>query len=392
MNRNIALITLSIFLLLPIFADGDRPYVEIPVRVIDSGGFVENLTGDSFIVNENGKQQKIESVYLVHGNNIKKKILGKQTPSPTVSRNFILMFHARTYTSKIGNALQYFFNNVLLPGDQLTLMTPLRPYGFSRAVLASTSKNELVKKADMVLKRDIAIAATNYFILLEDMKDSIIKMGGGRIAKDRNCILGVSGNDVKTYLSKYRQQLENLEKQQTLTEPLLLKFANAFKKQKGRNLIYLFYQQEYRPIPNRNVLDAMGQAACMQGDKMELFESQRIKETIDTKKIINTFSDASTTMHFLFTTEKIEQNSDIPMKNQSEDMYNTLSKIARGTNGIVETSANPLAALKKAAENSSRYYLIRYKKNQPQSREDFKKIDVRLKQGNYKILHRNGHY
>jgi len=391
MNKHAFLIILPILLLLPLNAENDRAYVEIPVRVYNDGGFVDSLTEDDFIVNENGEQQKIEAVYLVDRNRIKKTV-GKQDINPTVSRNFILVFQAREYTSKIGDALEYFFNNVLLPGDQLTLMTPLRPYGFSRAVLATAGKKELIAKADTVLKRDIAIAATNYFIILDDMKDTIVKMGGGNIVKDQNCILGVTGNDVKTYLSKYRQHLENLEKLQPLTEPLLLKFANALKTQKGRNLIYLFYRQEYRPIPNRNVLDTMGQAACLNFDKVELFESERIKESIDTGKVINAFSDASTTVHFLFITEKTGQNSEIPMKNHSEDMYNTLSKIARETNGIVESSAAPLAALKKAVENSKNYYLVCYKKNQPHTPGEFKKIEVRLKQGNYKILHSIGRY
>lgn len=391
MNRTIFIIILSTFLLLPITVEGDQSYVEIPVRVLNSDGFVDNLTEKDLIIKEDGIQQKIEAIYLVDGNHIKKRV-GKQDIHPTVSRNFILMFHAKTYTAKLGNALEYFFNNVLLPGDQLTLMTPLRPYGFSGAALKSTSKKELIKKANMVLKKDIAIAGANYFINLDDMKDTIIKMGGGKTAKDQNSILGVTGNNIKTNLSKYRLHLENLEKQKTLTEPLLMKCANALKTQKGRNFIYVFYQQEYRPIPNRNVLDTMGQAACMQFDKVELFESERIKETIDTGKTINAISDAAATMHFLFITEKTDPNGDFLMKNHSEDMYNTLSKIARGTNGIVESSATPIAALKKAVGNSKNYYLICYKKNQPQTREKFRKIEVRVKEGNYKILHRPGYY
>ena len=94
--------------------------IEVPVRVFKGNTFVENLTSDDFEVYEDGKLQKIEAVYL-----IKKTIIEREEEQrkfvPETARNFYLIFEVAEFDSKIVDAMDYFIQNILIPGDNLVL-------------------------------------------------------------------------------------------------------------------------------------------------------------------------------------------------------------------------------------------------------------------------------
>ena len=79
---------------------------------------------------ENGITQKIDAVYLIKKKNVTKEE-GHQKFFPSVSRNFILMFEIIDYIPQIDESIDYFFNNILLPGDELTVFTPVKAYKFN---------------------------------------------------------------------------------------------------------------------------------------------------------------------------------------------------------------------------------------------------------------------
>ncbi|MBU4202420.1 MAG: hypothetical protein KKD59_00430, partial [Acidobacteria bacterium] len=54
---------------------------------------------------------------------------------PLVSRNFVLLFEIQEYLPRVGKAIDYFFENVILPGDTLTAVTPMRSYNFKKEAL-----------------------------------------------------------------------------------------------------------------------------------------------------------------------------------------------------------------------------------------------------------------
>ena len=76
--------------------------------------FIDNLTIDDFEVYEDGKLQKIEAVYLIKKTKIEREEeVTKKKFTPEVSRNFIFVFEIRDYFPKIGEVLDYFFNDVV---------------------------------------------------------------------------------------------------------------------------------------------------------------------------------------------------------------------------------------------------------------------------------------
>ncbi|MCK4758771.1 MAG: hypothetical protein KAT69_01915, partial [Candidatus Aminicenantes bacterium] len=101
--------------------------VEVPVRVFQGSAFVEDLTLSDFEVFEDGVPQRIEAVYLVKKRSIERREENKRF-APETARSFYLFFEVNEYTSKLGEAVDYFVHNVLVPGDNLTVVTPMNTY------------------------------------------------------------------------------------------------------------------------------------------------------------------------------------------------------------------------------------------------------------------------
>ncbi|MGD2295637.1 MAG: hypothetical protein PVF22_07350, partial [Candidatus Aminicenantes bacterium] len=81
--------------------------IEVPVRVLKSGHFIDNLTIGDFEVFEDGIPQRVEAVYLIKKKNIERRE-EKTRFLPETSRNFYLFFEITEYTGKVGDAVDYF--------------------------------------------------------------------------------------------------------------------------------------------------------------------------------------------------------------------------------------------------------------------------------------------
>ena len=105
--------------------------IEVPVRIFDGERFIDNLTINDFELLEDGIPQKIEAVYLVKKRSIERSEENKRF-TPKTTRNFYLFFEISNYTPRVGEAVDYFINNVLFPGDQLVIVTPMKTYRLAR--------------------------------------------------------------------------------------------------------------------------------------------------------------------------------------------------------------------------------------------------------------------
>jgi len=97
--------------------------IEIPVRVFKGDAFIDGLTMDDFEVREEGKIQKIEAVYLIKKSKIEKSEETKKFAPRVGRRSFILLFELDDYLPELGTALDYFFESVMQPGDDLQVVT-----------------------------------------------------------------------------------------------------------------------------------------------------------------------------------------------------------------------------------------------------------------------------
>jgi len=356
--------------------------IEIPVRVFKGSSFVDNLTIEDFEVYEDGKLQKIEAVYLIKKTSIKKKEEKKKF-TPEVSRNFVLLFQTMEYLPKVGDAIEYFFNNVILPGDNLTIITPLKTYNFNSKALEVLPKEEIIKQLKSKIKKDTRMGGLEYRSLLKDLHRQIS-----------------SPDEVSLSIS--RLLLSRLEQLRYVDEKKLLEFADFLKTKEGQKHVYLFYQKEVLPQ-----LDpaTYAQLMSLQQDQqhllfelLELFSHYRRDITFNVDRIKQVFSDSSISMHFLYITKLPTLHDDgripspIRWREQSEDIFNAFREMARATGGLTDSSSNAASAFQRAVDASENYYLIYYVPLNYTRDGKFKTIKVKIKNKNYRITHRAGYF
>ncbi|MFC2142046.1 hypothetical protein ACFLR7_03835 [Acidobacteriota bacterium] len=119
----------------------------------------------------------------------------------------------------------------------------------------------------------------------------------------------------------------------------------------------------------------------------------------DVDQIKNYFSDSTITVHFIFLTNKAEETIDvenrenlqIPLSDQSFQVFSAFNEVAKTTGGLTYASGNPFAAFKRAADASENYYLLYYTPKDYKSDGKFHNIKVKIKGKKYRVLHRAGY-
>lgn len=72
------------------------------------------------------------------------------------------------------------FQSLLLPGDTITLVTPMKPYSLAPDALARKSKAALSKEMQKILRKDIQQGGGDYRDTLRDLRRVVRAIGGDR--------------------------------------------------------------------------------------------------------------------------------------------------------------------------------------------------------------------
>lgn len=362
--------------------------IEIPVRVFQEDNFIDDLTIEDFEVLENGIVQNIEAVYLIKKKSVTKEE-GNQRFFPSVSRNFILMFEIIDYIPNIDESIDYFFNNILLPGDELIVFTPVKAYKFNSKAFEMFSKEDIAMKLKKTLRVDSVIGNSEYRSVLREL-ESVFTMED--LAIDEK-------------LSLYRQVLSRFERLRSIDQEGLINFANFLKEKEGQKNVFMFYQKDVVPQLNPR---AMEQLITGNQDRMdivasvtELFDFFRRDINIDVDNVKKIFSDSSISMHFLYITKAPFQGSSISrfgtgqsitMSDQTENVFSTFQEMAQATGGFVGSSFYGTEIFKKALDASENYYLVYYSPLNYKQDGKFNNVKIRVKGKNYRITHRAGYF
>ena len=142
---------------------------------IQGGIFVDSLTIKDFEVFDNNETQDIQAVYLIKGTSIKREEIApreeaKKAAQPQVSRQFALFFEMSDYLPEIDKTLDYFFDKVVLPGDSLIVLTPMKNYHLRSEALAQMPKEKVKEQLRGILRRDILMGGSEYRNTLADMR------------------------------------------------------------------------------------------------------------------------------------------------------------------------------------------------------------------------------
>jgi VWFA-related protein len=370
--------------------------IEVPVRVFMGQQFVDNLTIGDFEIYENGISQKIEALYLTNQNSIARQQELKAF-SPQTARHYFLLFQIIEYNPKLEASIDYFFKNVLLPQDTLTLMTPQKNYHLSSEALQKKKREDIAKEMLKILRKDTKISSSAYRSSMNSLRGlvSAISDRGSMSSIDANPGIDESSSSLGMLLNRYRNNLNKLEGLRIVDQNVFIQFATKVKSIPGQKHVYFFYEREFRPelsttVVNNLVANFQDQPNIL-AEIQELFQFYQRHERVNTEKICQAFTDASICFNFLFVDRQERSSGGITMREQSEDFFSAFRATALATGGVVDISRNPSTAFQNALEAAENYYLLYYSPVNYSSDGSYKKIQVKVKNQEYKVTYRQGY-
>lgn len=356
--------------------------VEVPVRVFQGDTFVDHLTINDFEVYESGILQQVEAVYLIKKTDIRREE-GDKAIRPRLGRTFILLFAMREWLPELADAMRYFIDNVILPGDTLEFVTPVKPYRLKPDVVGKAPKDRIKDEFVKKVKNDIIFGGSQEMNLLAELRQDAAALN----------------------LQTYRSHLEQLEMLRKMDEQDLLAFARELKKQEGQKTVFLFYQRELLPqLTTKKLIETSSLTfddPTFQMDMADLLEFYKREPMFSVDTIKKAYSDSSMSIHFLFITKnrsfgmdisEMQQPDGVIMVDKSEDIFSAFNEIAQATGGITESSFNIGKAFQKAVDASENYYLLYYRPKDYRADGKFKEINVKVKAGGYRVTHRAGYF
>ena len=344
--------------------------IEVPVRVYKGDSFVDFLTLEDFELYENGILQTIDAVYMIKKASLEREDTRIDTQTeekifdPQLSRQFVLIFEIREVFAEVEKAIWHFFDNVLVPSDKLLLATPLKTYYFKENSWEFVPKEEMAKQMIEKLKKDILIRPVDWGNLDDYLGDEEINR-----------------NDMEDVFFGQRYiDGENLNR-----------IAEYLKTLPGQKNVFLFLQQELIDYAMPTGFSSVGE---MMSNLDYLTNLSRIASYGEvSSKTKKAFADPTILFNLLYLKNtKIQTTSSLSDKiDLAGGMFETFNDLSRITGGLSQTTAKADVTFKKAVDASENYYLVYYTPKDYKADGKFKRIKVRVKDQNYRIIHRTGY-
>ncbi len=372
-------------------------FIEIPVRVLDGGRFVDTLRAEDFELSENGKPQKIEAMYLV-----RKGLISREEASPDIRpqthRVFYLFFQMTEYFSKMEEAISSLFKNVLQPDDAVVFVTPLRQYALSPQGMKKKSKEALVKEMTGLLRKDIQESGSDYRSVLSNLKMILRSINGSQGGMDKDVESGLidTSYSLETLLTRYRSTLQKLDSIRLVDETKFMNFADVLKSQDGQKFVFFFYQREFRPeidgnVMNQSLMDFQDRPGII-ANLSDLLQLYQRDVNLDLGKVSRAYADADANFNFIFMDNSAKSGAGIRMREQSEDVFKIFTAICQATGGVQDSSPNPASGFQKTAEFAENYYLLYYAAPAVPADGSFRTVAVRIKDKGYAVKNRLGFF
>jgi VWFA-related protein len=378
--------------------------IEVPVRVYRGGRFVDHLTINDFDIFEDGKLQKLEAVYLV-----KKRAIERRDELtrfvPQTNRSFYLLFEISDYSEKIGKAVDFFIQNVIMPGDTLTIVSPMATYRMKPKSFEALTREKITQQLVGILRRDALTGSAEYRSAIADLEtlakalaDKVTDFQDFTSEKFVDSMTSLTFKDMPfdETLNLYAVTLSNLDRLRVMDQAKLLDFSKILKNEPGQKYVYLFYQREFVPKIEPRILYAYIERFQERPDLNQtiqgIFEFYRRDVLINVNAVKQAYADSSIAIHFLLITTPPKRVPGVVYHEQSEDIFSTFKEMARATGGFVESSANASFLMKSAVESSENYYLLYYTPRSYNKDGKFRKIVVKVKDKDCRVTHRLGYY
>ncbi|HPW17245.1 MAG TPA: VWA domain-containing protein [Candidatus Aminicenantes bacterium] len=388
---------------LPVRQDAPSPAprrVEVRVHVTAGPAFQDDLRREDFRLTEEGRPQAIQSLALVRGGALA-RYEGYGAASPRLERSYTLLFQAVDWDPMLNLVIKHLFDNVLRPGDSMTLITPFKPYQLQKGSLAQKSKKELSEGMEEVLRKDITRGGGEYRDLLNDLRRLTRAISGSsgtldeEMATDETMDPG-GGIGLEMQIERYRTTLLKLDGIRLVDQGKLEAFAESLRATPGQKTVVFFYQREYRPeisaaTMNRLMAQYQQNFDILQ-NLMDLFQFYKREKTFDAERVKRAFADAGIDFHFIFMERKSQRVFGTTMREQSEDTYPGFVEIAKATGGTYASSQNPAASFKRAADASNDYYVLTYVPDDDAADGRFRTIEVQVGRPGCRVSNSLGYY
>jgi hypothetical protein len=149
-------------------------------------------------------------------------------------------------------------------------------------------------------------------------------------------------------LLEYSDVLAKLENLRRVDQIKLLDFAKYLKNKQGQKYVYMFYQSEFIPQIDTRIVSQFESLyqdnPAMLQQMSSLFDFFTREKSFEVDKVKMAYSDSSTSIHFLFLTERQVADEGVRMAEHSEDIYSAFREMAIATGGLVLSSSNPAYA------------------------------------------------
>jgi hypothetical protein len=377
--------------------------IEVPVRVFQDGSFIDNLSIDDFEILEDDIPQKIEAVYLIKNRTVERSEEKKRF-IPATERFFYLFFEISEYTSEIGKAVDYFHEKVLVPNDNLVIITPMNTYRLRKRVLEVQSRKELSNQLKALLRKEALIGNAEYRGAIQDLtglarslsSNSPGGSGNETAQLDEYTLSGYGRMPFEKQLMKYMNTLERIRKLRRIDQKKLLEFAKVLRDEIGQKYVYMIYQREYIPqiepsILNKYMAYYQDKPHILRG-LYDMTETSRRDISFDLNLVKQAYADSSISIHFLFMTPAVDHVQGVYFQERSEDIYGAFREMAKATGGFVDSSANLSSSFKRAVDAAENYYLLYYSPQIYDKDGQFKQIKVRVKDRDCSVVHRMGYF
>jgi VWFA-related protein len=381
--------------------------IEVPVRILEDRRFVTGLTEADFEIFENGVRQDItgfeEISRVISPSAAARPDPGSGIPAPAVStrRSFLLVFNVFNYTDQIGEAIDYFFGDLVRPGDRVFILVEGRFFEFENGPAAGDSRAKL--KATLTrLKQKTSFDLLRAFRELDTEANRLYMILATRPAETKTINWYFA---IERYYQRYRLLWEEYRSRLLDVDLNLYKdIAGKIGRLPGEKWAICFQQRNMFPVLRSHgrleyeIERFMGQvnapeeqvlARTFQNEYEQLQKSMDVAKNFPGQALRDLFADANITFHVLlmksFAHQLGSDSQDYDLRDIQAEYEDTLRRISRSTGGLTEFSNAARETLKQAAAKEDRYYLVAYQPKDKRAGIE-RTIDVRCRRAGVEVV------
>jgi hypothetical protein len=406
MKKLSAILFVSFFLLSQNFsAPQEKPKqevtviaVEVPVRVLQKGQVVKDLNKEDFEVFENGIKQETTAFEVVSRRISFAQEIPQEIKAPPKNRIFILIFNIFDYTEPVGEAIDYFFQNIFRPHDQLIILTEDRILNIERG----NSISDVILNLKETLKKYKAISTFSTWRAYKELSqegDSLLSELRGLSEQSHGdwdrAILRFYENYQRIWLEYKRQYI-------TPDFELYKGIIKRIKPMEGEKWAICLQQREMFPkLKNEGPIESeirrITESKIDPQDQVKVREIQvrqyELQRTFDltsnfpVDRLRELFMEANATFHLiLLKSFRTLLAQDFELGEVAEDYEDCFRQISFSTGGSSTFSNKVLEALKEAAVKEDFHYLLVYSPEDTSAQKE-RKIEVKVKKEGTEVIY-----